>query len=48
MRADMGIQAPAIATGGLSHVLVPVTGIFDRVDQLLTLRGLKLIAEITG
>lgn len=47
MRVDMGTVAPAIATGGLLHVLVPVTDIFDKVDPLLTLRGLKLIAEMT-
>ncbi len=45
MRKDMGSDAPAIATGGLSHVLIPVTGIFDRVDQMLTLKGLKIILE---
>jgi type III pantothenate kinase len=46
IRKDLGIDAPAIATGGLSNVLVPVTDIFDRVDQLLTLRGLCLIGEM--
>lgn len=46
MRRDMGTVAPAIATGGLSHVLMPITAIFDRVDQMLTLRGLKMILEI--
>lgn len=46
MRSDMNTEAPAIATGGLSHVLVPVTDVFDKVDQMLTLRGLKLIAEL--
>ncbi len=48
MRKDLGTDAPAIATGGLSHVLVPVTDIFDRVDEMLTLSGLKLIAEMAG
>lgn len=48
IRSDLGTPAPAIATGGLSHVLVPVTAVFDRVDQMLTLRGLKMIAEIAG
>lgn len=46
MRRDMGAEAPAIATGGLSHVLMPITAIFDRVDQMLTLRGLKMILEM--
>jgi type III pantothenate kinase len=44
MRRDLGTDAPAIATGGLSHVLEPVTHIFDAIDPLLTLRGLRLIA----
>jgi len=48
MRKDMGNDAPAIATGGLSHVLEPVTDIFDKVDPMLTLRGLKMIAEMAG
>lgn len=46
IRADLGTDAPAIATGGLSHVLEPVTDIFDAVDPMLTLRGLKLIVEM--
>ena len=48
MRRDLGNDAPAIATGGLSHVLEPVTQVFDAVDPMLTLRGLKLIAEMAG
>lgn len=48
MRSDMGHDAPAIATGGLSHVLESVTRVFDAVDPMLTLRGLKLIAEMVG
>lgn len=46
MRKDLGVNAPVVATGGLSSVLEPVTGVFDRVDRLLTLRGLKLVAEM--
>jgi type III pantothenate kinase len=48
IRKDMGVDAPVIATGGLSHVLEKVTSAFDRVDPMLTLRGLKLIAEMAG
>ena len=47
IRKDLGTDAPAIATGGLSHVLEPVTDIFDVIDPMLTLKGLKLIAEMT-
>ena len=48
MRKDMGTEAPVIATGGLSHVLEEVTAVFDRVDPMLTLRGLRLIAGLVG
>ena len=47
IRNELGTDAPAIATGGLSHVLEPITSVFDAVDQMLTLKGLKLIAEIS-
>lgn len=48
IRKDLGANAPVIVTGGLSHVLEPVSPVFDRVDQMLTLKGLKLIAEMAG
>lgn len=47
IRADLGTEAPAIATGGLSAVLEPVTAVFDRFDRMLTLKGLLLIASLT-
>lgn len=48
MKRDLGTDATTIATGGLSFVLEDVTGVFDHVDTMLTLRGLKLIAEMVG
>ncbi len=45
MRRDLGVDAPAVATGGLSHVLAKVSSVFDRTDLTLTLRGLKFIAD---
>lgn len=48
MRKDLGCEAIAIATGGLSHVLSGITEIFDKVDPKLTLRGLKLIAGMVS
>ncbi len=48
IRSDLGKDAPVIATGGLSHVLASVSTVFDRVDGLLTLKGLKSIAEMAG
>lgn len=46
MRSDLGVCAPVVATGGLSGVLEKETAIFDRVDPLLTLTGLCLIASL--
>jgi type III pantothenate kinase len=47
LRAELGEDAPAIATGGLAHHLVPsFTESVSEVDDLLTLEGLRLIHEI--
>ena len=45
MRQEMGGQAHAIATGGLSHVIAPLTDQFTAIEPWLTLDGLRLIAE---
>jgi type III pantothenate kinase len=37
--------AKVIATGGLAQILAPFTDHFDAVDQMLTLEGLRLVAE---
>ena len=47
MRAELGPDTQAIATGGLAHVVVPHTDAIDEVDDLLTLTGLRLIHERT-
>ena len=47
LRAELGDDAPVIATGGLAHHLVPgFTESIDAVDDLLTLEGLRLIWEL--
>ena len=34
-----------LATGGLASVIVPFTETIDEVDDMLTLKGLRLIHE---
>ena len=47
LREELGVEAPAIATGGLAHHVVPTfTESIDIVDELLTLEGLRLIWEL--
>lgn len=45
MRKEMGLEAPVIATGGLSSVLGKSTSLFDQVDPMLTLKGLNFISN---
>jgi len=45
LRAELGPEVATIATGGLARVIVPFTTSIDRVDDLLTLEGLRLIRE---
>ena len=48
MRAELGQEATAIATGGLAGAVVPYTETIDQTDDLLTLTGLRLIHERNG
>jgi type III pantothenate kinase len=45
LRAELGPDVATIATGGLARVIVPHTASIDRIDDLLTLEGLRLIRE---
>jgi type III pantothenate kinase len=45
IRAELGAEAPAIATGGLADLIAPHARTIDRVDPLLTLEGLRLVWE---
>src|SRR3954470_17288956 len=45
LRAELGEEMQALATGGLASAIVPFCEGIDDVDDLLTLTGLKLIWE---
>jgi type III pantothenate kinase len=45
LRAELGADTPAIATGGLASAIVPFASSIDECDDLLTLVGLRLIHE---
>jgi len=43
IRAELGVDAPAVATGGLADLVAPHTRTLRRVDPFLTLEGLRLV-----
>ena len=45
MRAELGGEAIAVATGGLARVIAPLSDAFASIEPWLTLDGLRLIAE---
>ena len=45
IRQELGGDPALIATGGLAQVIVPFCETIDEIDDLLTLRGLRLIWE---
>ena len=45
INSELGGNAKFIATGGYASMIVPHTETLDRVDDLLTLKGLRIIHE---
>jgi type III pantothenate kinase len=45
VRAELGVEAQTVATGGLAELIVPHARTLDRVDPFLTLEGLRLVWE---
>jgi len=45
IRGELGVEARAIATGGLADLISPHSGTIDGIDPFLTLEGLRLIWE---
>jgi type III pantothenate kinase len=43
IRRELGVDAPAIATGGLAELIAPHAGTIAHVDPFLTLDGLRLV-----
>ena len=43
LREELGAETGTIATGGLAEHIVPFTSTIDEVDDLLTLRGLRIL-----
>ncbi|NLO26637.1 MAG: type III pantothenate kinase [Actinobacteria bacterium] len=43
MRAELGVDAVTVATGGLSSLIFPHASTLDKLDPLLTLRGLEIV-----
>ena len=45
LREELGVEARAIATGGLATSIAPFCEELDEVDEMLTLTGLRLLWE---
>ncbi len=45
IRGELGVEAPVVATGGLSELIAPHSRTISKLDPLLTLEGLRLVWE---
>jgi type III pantothenate kinase len=48
IRGELGVEARAIATGGLADLVAPPAETIERVDPLLTLEGLRILWDRRG
>jgi type III pantothenate kinase len=45
IREELGVEAQVVATGGLAGLIAPHSQTIGRIDQLLTLDGLRIVWE---
>ena len=48
IRGELGLDARAVATGGLADLVAPHTQVIERVDPFLTLDGLRMVWELNA
>ncbi|HXV59036.1 MAG TPA: type III pantothenate kinase [Gaiellaceae bacterium] len=48
VRAEIGAEAPVVATGGLAELIAPHAETIETVDPFLTLEGLRLVWDLNG
>jgi type III pantothenate kinase len=46
VKTERNVEVKVIATGGLSSILTPLEQYFDEVNKLITLEGLRIIAQL--
>jgi type III pantothenate kinase len=46
IRGELGVEARAIATGGLADIVVPHARTIEKIDPDLTLEGLRLVWDL--